>query len=402
MSRLLQVVLSFLLLLCATFTVGCTSNQPVPVSDSFWETPHEKTIGIVLAPSPDSAQVYNLDTFVYTPTGQATTASQGALEGAIAGAIHATIAYASGAQVRQHVKAVEPIENEAIQPYFKAELESAGFRTVQYDGNLHDGKLSESLEKAKPTDEDLAFLFGEIDCDTLIILTLKEYGILTKSLDGSPPQGVAVIQGKMVDKEGGVLWDSGAKEGCLTKRLPKNWHDDPNAPFVEQVINYAVERSNLFLLEDFFSDRMTETTENAIIARLQDYAPWQSPGEIELDIKYLTNPGKSSGFKNPYDLTQDYSNWKGATRKIEVNGKRAKVGATSDGKVIVVYPYKLFTFSSEQYVEEAIRAALDAFVDHQEILDEVIEIKVGKVTGAYYIKLNQEGYSLLKDFTIGE
>lgn len=114
--------------------------------------------------------------------------------------------------------------------------------------------------------------------------------------------------------------------------------------------------------------------------------------------------------ESPYALKQDCSIWSGATRSVIIDGFEVKVGASEDGKVILVMDSKLFanTFSDFFTLNSPThsRASNNSFYAIKKTLDEA-GIKINRVrplrsfgnVDGYVLELASDGYTLLKTYS---
>jgi hypothetical protein len=114
--------------------------------------------------------------------------------------------------------------------------------------------------------------------------------------------------------------------------------------------------------------------------------------------------------KKPYILPQDCSIWSGATRKLEINGFVVKVGASDDGKTVLVMDARSFrntlsdpfTLNSKTHSTASNNSyhAIRKVFDENDI--EVLRVRplksFGNING-YVLELKSDGYSLLKTYT---
>jgi len=118
--------------------------------------------------------------------------------------------------------------------------------------------------------------------------------------------------------------------------------------------------------------------------------------------------------KKPYKLTQDCNNWIGASRNISIGGFGAKVGATSDGKTILVmdpHPFKNMILSNplllnspkhSKQTNSSFEAVRQNFVENGIKINRVRPLKsFGNIDG-YIMELSSDGYSELKKYTVEE
>jgi len=115
---------------------------------------------------------------------------------------------------------------------------------------------------------------------------------------------------------------------------------------------------------------------------------------------------------NPYRLTEDCSKMMGAKRKIKMGDHKAKIAGTADGKIILVMDNSLFLNAlqegftlginnvhteSTQSAFEEIRKLFNSY----SIKIEDVKVMGSKLSGTdgYFLILDKDGYSLLKDFS---
>lgn len=114
--------------------------------------------------------------------------------------------------------------------------------------------------------------------------------------------------------------------------------------------------------------------------------------------------------KDPYPLTQDCSIWSGATRKLSINGFDVRVAGSEKGDIVLVMdahyvrnvvfgnPFDLGFPRYNQAVNKSFEAVKEVLVDEKLELLEVIPVASITLDG-YVIKLNGDGYSILKKYT---
>ena len=115
--------------------------------------------------------------------------------------------------------------------------------------------------------------------------------------------------------------------------------------------------------------------------------------------------------KKPYVLSQDCSIWSGATRTLDINGFKVKVGGSEDGKVVLVMDSKsvsnllfkdVFTLTNQTHSI----ASNNSYYAIKNILEEK-NIKINKVRplksfgniNGYVLLLDEDGYTTLKEYT---
>lgn len=126
-----------------------------------------------------------------------------------------------------------------------------------------------------------------------------------------------------------------------------------------------------------------------------------------------TISGITMSCKKPYVLTEDCSVWSGAKRSIELEGFPVKVGASEDGKTVLVMDARLFSnafkegFTLNLAEDYQTVAANNSFEAVQKVLrkDGVTINKVrpivtlGRING-YVLELDSDGYSTLQQFSV--
>jgi len=103
--------------------------------------------------------------------------------------------------------------------------------------------------------------------------------------------------------------------------------------------------------------------------------------------------------KKPYKLDQDCSIWWGAKRTIKINEKEIKVAGSTDGKIILLMDNKIATDNERlsscfQLVKEKLLS------NGVEILKVTKFIFARNKDYAYILALNNDGYSILKNYTV--
>ena len=113
---------------------------------------------------------------------------------------------------------------------------------------------------------------------------------------------------------------------------------------------------------------------------------------------------------SPYVLKQDCSIWSGATRDVIIDGFEVKVGASEDGKVILVMDSKLFSNSFGDFFTlnspTHSRASNNSFYAVKKVL-ETAGVKINRVrplrsfgnVDGYVLELAGDGYTLLKNYS---
>jgi len=114
---------------------------------------------------------------------------------------------------------------------------------------------------------------------------------------------------------------------------------------------------------------------------------------------------------SPYLLEQDCSIWSGATRKIKINDYDVKVGASEDGKIILVMDAEFLRMTATEFYTlnnpTHSVAVNNSFVIVKKVLNKN-NVKINRVRAlkslgnidGYVMELDKDGYSLLKKFTV--
>lgn len=118
--------------------------------------------------------------------------------------------------------------------------------------------------------------------------------------------------------------------------------------------------------------------------------------------------------KKPYYLTQDCSAMWGAKRKLDINGAHPKVAATEDGKIILVMePHPIATASFTGFVLEMhdysstannnmYYLVKDVLSSRNIQVEDVVPIASSGSVQGYFMFLNENGYEILKGYSINE
>ena len=115
--------------------------------------------------------------------------------------------------------------------------------------------------------------------------------------------------------------------------------------------------------------------------------------------------------KKPYELTQDCSIWRGAGRKVDIDGQAVRVAASEDGRVILVMdPYlgddiagdsaaDFFALNSPAHSRDTNSSFVlvrDYLLTKGLKLNRVVPVGALSILDGYVIELDADGYSYLK------
>lgn len=371
--------------LCAVLAAGC-ATKPIPVSPEFWEHPETK-VAIALTSLPEQGRAYR--------EGQ-----QGLLDMVITNAMDPGEARCARTLTAERFANIAEI--------FQKELETAGYKSVIYQEPIDLEAADKIPHERGFFDRDLSDIFRQTDCDALLLLQLTGFGTARTYYGFTPqsePKGCAAVRGLMIGRsENEILWDSGREEGMIREPVIGPWSQEPNYPNLTGAAHRAIEKSKKFLLERFFEERLSEHALDMI-----DMHAGETPEQKKLAetlARYMqgveTTSLMSVSCSKPHHLTQNCSFWTGAALKISLDGVKAKIAGSEDGTVILVQGPKLTT-------QEA--WALDSAFGAIATLFERHEIQITKVVGVamsdgafygYYLLLDKDGYSLLRDYAVSK
>jgi len=110
----------------------------------------------------------------------------------------------------------------------------------------------------------------------------------------------------------------------------------------------------------------------------------------------------------PYKLTQDCSNFSGATRTITLDGFEVNIAGSSDGKVVMVMDANLlknsfsdiFTLNSKTHSDASntsYHAVKKALSKHGITIFKALPMRLLGNTDGYVLELDSDGYKILLD-----
>jgi hypothetical protein len=373
--------------LCVAAAAGCASmSMPRVVSPEFWEQPESK-VAVVLAKLPERGEGYREN-------------SQGLLEALFSAAIEP--------QEVRCARTLPPDRFRNIRDIFQKEMENAGFHATVCADELDLEELPKVRHEGGFYERDLSEVFQQTGADRIVLLQLLGFGTVRTYLFGpigaSDPEGCALVRGVMVEKsEGRILWDTGETEGVIREPVIGPWFQEPNFPSLAGAVERALEKSKKFLLERFFEERLSPRALDMIDMHAGETPEQRKMGEMI--ARYITDMGTTSALSKscskPYRLTQNCSWWSGPVLPISLNGVKAMVAGSEDGKIVELQAPDLFNGRYTYDVNVAFGAVATLFEER--------EIKIRKVVGAtmpkgnvtaYYLILDQDGYSLLKEYAV--
>ena len=140
--------------------------------------------------------------------------------------------------------------------------------------------------------------------------------------------------------------------------------------------------------------------------------------EFGIDVEYVDKTKRvlpvdvtHVSCKKPYLLKQDCSSLKHARRKIEIDGYGCKISGSNDGTVILIKtPAKIREASEEELrsptshlLTKANNTCLELIsrelTKHKISILKKVEIKSYPETAGYFLELDGDGYSILKQYT---
>jgi hypothetical protein len=371
---------------CMAAAGGCAS-KPISVSPAFWEHPESK-VAVVLVRLPEHGTGYR-------------EGSQGLLD--------ALIIKASEPPEVRCARTLQPDRFRNIRDIFQKELQNAGFLATACAEEIDLEQLPKVRHQEGFYERDLSEVFQQTESDQLILLQLVGFGA-SRTYHGfiaqSAPKGCALVRGLMIEKsEGRILWDSGKTEGVIREPVIGRWQQEPNFPNLAGAAERALEKSKKFLLERFFEERLSPQA----LAMIDMHAG-ETPEQrrlAEIMTRYMTGVETTSAIwascSKPYRLTQDCSFWSGAALKISIDGVRASIAGSEDGKIVLLQAPDLLSSEYTWDVDTAFGAVATLFEERK--------IQITKVVGAampngsfmaYYLILDQDGYSLLKGYAVSK
>ncbi len=112
-----------------------------------------------------------------------------------------------------------------------------------------------------------------------------------------------------------------------------------------------------------------------------------------------TRSATSLSCKKPYKLDQDCSIWTDAKRTIKIKEKEIKVAASADGKIILVRGTKIVT--DNERLSSCFQLVKGELLSNNVEILKVIKFIFSKNQDyAYILVLNNDGYSILKNYTV--
>lgn len=113
----------------------------------------------------------------------------------------------------------------------------------------------------------------------------------------------------------------------------------------------------------------------------------------------------SMGCNSPYPLPQDCDVWQGANRVISVNGNKIRVGASENGRLVLMMPHKdecgIFATDCLTIASNRNARVLKDLLEKEGIgTEKIIPVATIHTIVGYVIFLDRDGYTLLKKFTL--
>jgi len=216
---------------------GCVT-QPVVLKDDFWAQNNE-SIAVVLQEIPKQGELYKQG-------------GQGLLDVVISSVVTK--------DVNTYLESLNAESFAQVQDQFSRKLIEKGFKVVKCEKKINLDKYPKVNAKDGYYDHDLSELFNETQTDKLLILQLNQYGAI-RSYYGfiplSDPQGLAVINGLMVEKsDNKILWfaGDGREQSYVQEPVIGAWDEPPNYPNLTAAVNRALARAQTVLLDKFFAN----------------------------------------------------------------------------------------------------------------------------------------------------
>ena len=374
------------LCLWAAVTAGCAS-KPMSVAPEFWDHPENK-VAVVLARLPEQGRTCR-------------EGAQGLLD------IVITEAMDPGEARCARILKADRFRN--VQEIFQKELERAGLHATVYAEEIDLAALPKGSRQRGCYERDLGEVFQETGSDTIVLLQLTGFGT-ARTYHGfipqSAPKGYAVARGLMIEKsEHRILWDSGESEGVIREPVIGPWSQEPNFPNLSGAAERALEKSKKFLLERFFEERLSPQG-----LALIDMHAGETPEQkalAELIARYLqgmeTTRVAWMSCSKPYRMTQNCSFRSCANLRISMDGVEGMIAGSEDGTIVLVQGLDASNDEYSWQLDSAFGAIVTTLEAQKIHITKVVGVTGtdGKF-GAYYLFLDQDGYSLLRPYAVSK
>ena len=213
---------------------GCAS-QPKVLENDFWNNKN-KTIAVVVHKLPEKMGMFK-------------EGGQGLLDLAISSV--------ATQGINNKLTELDPTPFVSIRDEFESKLVAEGFSVVNYPNLINYQELSKRDKQTGYFGYDLTEIFTETKADQVIVLQLMQYGA-SRSYYGfiplSKPQGMAAVDGVMINKQHEILWNTGNSiaDSFVKEPVVGEWKQKPDYPNLMDAARRALAKSQTVLLDKFF------------------------------------------------------------------------------------------------------------------------------------------------------
>ncbi|MFK7793794.1 MAG: hypothetical protein AB8B89_00455 [Gammaproteobacteria bacterium] len=219
----------------AMFISGCAS-QPKALDETFW-TQKDTTVAVVISKLPEKMVLYK-------------EGGQGLLDIAISNV--------ATDGVNKKLNELDPTPFIKVRGEFVAKLREEGYTVIDYEELIDLKSFPEREKKVGYSQVDYSQLFEDTGADQIIIISLLGYGASRGYYGFIPitkPQGMAAVEGVMLDKEQKILWNTGnsINDSFIKEPVVGEWKQKPDYPNLLSASKRALEKSKVILSDKFFN-----------------------------------------------------------------------------------------------------------------------------------------------------
>ena len=197
------------------------------------------------------------------------------------------------------------------------------------------------------------------------------------------------MRGCMIERgDHRLLWDTRWRFGTVNEPVAGEWKEPPDYPNLLSAINRALGQSKKFLAERFFEERLSDAAYEGINKEIMTEV---RAGALELDesselranvehhlIGIDSYSGLTTGCRQPYRLSRDCNNRKGALRSITINDVRTRVAGNKEGDVVLLMAPNIRKVDAPEEVR-------NGFIEVALLLEEN-GLRIGKMSAMSVIK----------------
>ena len=244
-----------LLILLASYIVGCASLKPIPLNPQFWHQ-QGKRVGVVLAAYPPGETIVNVDTI-----NRFAGARQYIYGGMLQSPNHdyEPMRYAEVRPLREAVDKLNAGEFSKVQGLFVESLKEKGFDAFKVEHAIVEKDLphfKDGMGNGRYENRDFRELGGSSGADYIIVIKLGSYGPSCHFIDfyNDYVEVRAQAQAELIDaKTNLILWKTGYSEGDFRKPVDATTYGPDQIPIIIDAQKKLLSDAAVSLYKDFFS-----------------------------------------------------------------------------------------------------------------------------------------------------